>query len=313
MKNIEINKTEKLEVKNKSISGLVCPVYVKHTTNATAFTGNILDTSKAIVKVTLKRGKQSVLVAPNLSLDKLIALNGIELPHWNLINGATSSTEVLVAQDTGVKEERRINLVIPFGSTINLQGDDRLEVEVTINSGFFANTCDTSLSFMQIDVIEGVGVEEFVPVFNSVVVPDNEDNQSFSLGDNVTRVVWFNTDKTAITTAEQIIQTLDLVSDKYVRKDTNHMLHAKALALYPTVAEKTARYQSFLIYDGKDLDKVELSVSASGSDIAAGKNFILTRSFVTSPSLIARAHNMRMKHQVRDLAKHGVDVSKAMA
>lgn len=306
MKNIMTGRTEPDEFTKVSFSGLTLPVYVTNNTANTAWSGQIIDPTKMRIKATLKgRGADETFI-PNLTLQTLLELTTIEkldFDYWY-----EYQKDILLAHGSGVKGKAMIPLHIPFGSVINLQGAEVVEMEYTIDDGFFTAQCDQTLSYVQADKIEDIGVETFLPVFNAKVINEDQSEQEVSLGNNVTRVVISNRDKSDRTTANQVITKLDLECDKFKRKDTPMELYGRQLAFYPTVSEAQSRNQNYLIHDGVELDNLSILLTLESTNVNASKNYVLWRSFKTSTALVKRAQQMILKHQAKDLAKVGIQL-----
>lgn len=304
MINIYSGRTERQSFKNVSIKGLSLPIYIKHASTNTAFASGMWDPTLATIQINLLRNGVKTPIA-NDTLSNLIALTGYSKPVFEYLKDTSKNIQT-VAAAVGVKAEGYMPLIMDFGSVINLKGSDELIVDITINSGFFSATlADTTgtVNYMQLDYIPGVGLEYFTPVFRQEVIQTNQTNPSFDLGDNVTRIVLYNVDKTDTLTASQVATQVNISSNKLSSNDTVQELYTKKRDLFVNDADAAIRKQSYMLHDGSDLDNVRIDLTLTGANVNASKNFVLYRSFFTSIGQIKSAKQRAAKHEQEDLYK----------
>lgn len=304
MKNIKTGTTEKETYSKCSLDGITVPVKVYRAIDNSAFSGQIIDTTKMRIKATIKGRGADVVMIPNLQLRSLLECGTIELRDFDF--WFENDKLLVLAHGASNKAIAEILLHVPFGSVVNIKGNEWLEVEYTVDDGFFTSQCDQTLSFVQADISEAIGVELYTPIFDSVVIDQDQDEQTIELGDNVTRIVISQRDKTSLLAADQVITKLDLTCDKFKRRDTDMELYGRQLMFYPTVAEAQSRYQNYLIHDGVELDKVSILLTLNSGNVNASKNYVVWRSFKSSKSLIERGNAMLVSHKRKDLSKFGI-------
>jgi hypothetical protein len=302
MINILPSRTEKQSFKNCSLSGFSMPLSITHASTNTAFASGIWVPNLFTVRATLKRwGKETILFSDNL--ENVLTTTEIFNPVYEYLKD-TSKNITTLAAGVGVYATGIIPLELNFGSVINLMGDDELVVEVTANPGAFSTTlANQNSSFMTLDKKDAIGIEYFTPKVRSEVIPTSAANYGSDLGDNVTRVVLLQLDKTTRLTADQVATSFNFVSDRKNSIDTVAEVYARNNALYADAADAAVRLQTLVLHDGAEVDRCRVDFTFNGANVTASKNFIGSISFETSQMLLARAYGLSDKHKKADLTK----------
>jgi hypothetical protein len=308
MKNVGFNQVETLEVKDRSVRGIDLCATLNHTTVNTAFVGIPIDWSFVNITVSLKRGGKTFKIYQGPVLPLLIDSAFIEgqidqvLPLGStqqVVYVPHSATQVAVLKQTG-----RIN----FHGVINLAKTDCLVIEVFPTSTAVLSTVNQTSSVVSFDVIEGVGNEPAIPVMEVQTVKQGEGNCTYGIGNGVVAVTYVNNDKTGISLANQVVQSVLLQSDKLQATLQYENLLIDRYDRFATTAQADARHQSFKIFDvsrssgytktGLEpwLNQVNLTVTFNPANVASGRNWILTRSFVADNLTRDRAIARHSKH-----------------
>jgi hypothetical protein len=281
MVNISLqNPQSVLSLKNKWIDGFTLATQVKASSTVPFC---VFDPEQLTLKATLRRNGQEIEMF-NHTLKNLVILSHLRTTTYRSLN-----PNFFIALD--VMNTIGLNtLRFDFGGPLNLIGDDELLLEWSLNSTYFQSGIDSANSFISLDETECTDVEYFVPITRSKVIEGSQDNPSYSLGDNVMSIVIANYDKASIYTADSVIKTLRLKTEKFAKNDTFNELLAKGVSYYSDINEFFARYQTFQVYSGADeLDGVELNLSLNSANVTSSKNYVLWRTFYTDNWLVTRA------------------------
>lgn len=303
---IKTGETRELIFANQSVGGLSLKHYVGHGTANTALTLDDSNPANIYVKAVLERGRKEFVLFQD-SLRVLHQATNIMNGSFNLQKvGASTGMIVLLAAVTLVKEIGLWGYSIDFGSAINLSGEDKLRVTVTVNSTSIASDIDSSVSYLDVDTIEAPGDYEFAtPYINTYAITANESRIQRSLGDNVTDVIWLNTDKSDQLSASGIISNSSISSKFANISDVYIELLSKQLKYYSALSEAVDRYQSMILYHGNPLDQVAIDMQLVSGNVNASKNWLVVRSHYIDGRLVNIANAKREKHTTEKLAKVG--------
>lgn len=304
MRQIQQGKSDFETYKNRSFSGFSIPLYMQAlNVNETIDGGDFVKKlQNVIVKGTLTRGGKEELVL-NDNLRNILYLLEIDHPSFEYIRTGSTELMTLRAQAAGVKHLAFVPLQINLGSVINLKGNDTFKMEVSVNDGFFGNRVDTAASYLQMDMMDAVGVEYVTPVLKSLVIPATTEVFSEDLGDGVCQVVIANYDKTAKTSDVQVLITADLNSDKMSLNDNYLELNSKGLWNQVDKDAYTEKRQNYQLYKGLELNKVNINLQLNSANVAASMNYILFKKYITNQTLVERAFNMKAKHDFENLQR----------
>lgn len=310
------NKTESLG--QSSVDGIRVNVYLVAAAANTAITASTAFLPQNVqVKTELKRNKGGLNVLnDNLQILGIYAAKDYTYNLW-------SKGQVLTAAASGVYETMLITAFIPFGGTINLKGDDELILQMFAATGVFSSAINTSTSYIEFTANNSIGYEMATPQVVSQVVQTNITNQRFSLGDNVTKIMLVNLDKTDRTAANQIITSVQLNSDKLdenlnffdlINRDANILQAPRYNPTYVTAAGAEAFAQAprlpqtftlFATPDGvnMNLDNCNVQLTCNGTNVNSSQNFIVATRFWFSAEKVAQTVAMVEKHQVENAQK----------
>lgn len=304
---VKPGETRKLEIKNATFDAFTFKAILFNAAVNTAVLRTDLNTDLVNVKAVLKRsGREFTLFQDTLTVLAMESNFFTSLFDYLSPASATSVRVILLAAATGVTEKVMIPMSVDLGSSINLSGDDQLDLEINFASAAVAANCSIATSYIEFDYRESVGVEHVTPYIKSKSIAPGEQRLQQSLGDNITSVVLLNTDKTGVLDASAILASISLSSDKLNMNDNYVEILNKRFEQFKDVTIAGNRCQSFLLHKGAELDGCQVDATLIPGNITAGKNFLVTRSYYTDARLLAKADAVVEKHQIKDAIKHGV-------
>lgn len=305
--------TKELTIRNRTIDGIMINIVLTGDTLDTAITIANLLTQNITVKATLKREKSvKVLMQNNLRILGLYSTLNYGQTDWTRGN-------VMTYDAAGAFETRLLSLFIPLGGFLNIKGTDEFVIEFVVAQGTFGATINSTSSYLEFNPHYAVGYETGIPYIYSSVVQQNITQQEFSLGDNVTKIMLINFDQNGYTDATQVIQTVQLTSDKldasYNNYDlfnihrnvfTSPIINRRYAATQPALTDQALPYlpdfpQSYILFAGKNgevssLDSTTVYASFNGALVAASQNYVVWSAFETSLKLLERARLRKEKH-----------------
>jgi hypothetical protein len=294
---------KRLELSGVDITGFTFNAYAVGKTANTAITNGHVDIDEVTVSATLfQGGKETTLFSGQLL--PLVLESSFAESEWANAdpNASAVAYHELVAAASGVKTEQLHTYGIDLGGIINLRGTDKLLLEIRVNSTAFGSTVDSSLSYFDVDSIEGIGLQYTTPQINQVAIGNGESTFRHAMGENVTSVTFINTDKAGITSANKVINNVRLFSDRFDINDDYHQLLNKRCAQLPTRAEADSRAQSFLLFGG-ECDKARIEFDLNSSNVNTSENYVIYRSYETGRSLVSKAQMRAEKHHAKRMKK----------
>lgn len=281
--------TEKQQERYKNMNVQSASILIQMTTKNGYSQSQLVPNYENIqVKGILNRhGKDSILF--NESLKNLLYLSEWDSPIFEFLKGVSNPLLLDGPNVSGI-DTYVLPLKFEFGGIINLDGDDELTLEVTCSSGSF-NTVgvDETKSFIQFDIVEGVGLEVHTPFIKSRTIEANQSNPSFDLGDNVMEIVIANYDKTNFLKSQAVINNISVDSDKWSRNDSYEEMICRNFGQFTDYIQGSTRRQSFRVYSGYELDGVKLNLNLNTSNVNPSQNHILWYCFETNDKLVTKA------------------------
>ncbi|WP_306643768.1 hypothetical protein [Sanyastnella coralliicola] len=301
MKKISAGTQENLRITGANVDGLYFNIHLQADAVNTAIGAGKLDLSYIDLNVVLDRdGQSTTIVKGNLQVLLEDALFHDET--YDLLS--TNAGQVLTAHGASTKAINLLPFIFELGGIINLRGGDALQITLDWKTGSLHSDISESASYAIFGVTEGIGLEYVTPIVKTIAIQSGQDDYRMALGDNVMSIVYVNTDKTSIATADRCIQDVNLRADKFKRKWKYEELLGKRLRQFSTLAQAGLRYQSFQIFSGhQDLDDVTVEFSLEPTNINVGKNYLVVRSFEINPGKLHWANRKRQRHQEKNEKK----------
>jgi hypothetical protein len=283
------NDTQALRLRKKTVQRFS---FILNLIGAGAVATLLLDSIN--VKCILRRsGREHILFHENL------LLLAIESMYYSAIEHALQKTVITLAAGTQVM----LPLLVDLGYPVNLLGDDELSLEVTTKTGWMG-TYDAASSSLEVEDREAIGVETVIPMIKSRSISATHSRVVESLGDNVTSITLVNTEATrSNSTADAVFESLIISSDKYSASDNRGRLLSRRASQFENVANASLRRENFKYVPAVELDDVEITIEMNGANVAATKNYIVYRTYVTTREVLQRAAALNSKHANQNEAK----------
>ena len=321
MKNVLIGKTEHETVTNGTYNSLIVLCHLTHAAVNTTFTPSAFDASKVKLKV-MKLDKKGQVIGQFPINDNLLIVGtyvSYAESYRQFYNGID---KVLPAAD--VKAEKMLFVEIPFGHT-RLSDGESLKAEVTLGQGAFSSAVDALLSYVEFGLIPSIGYD--LADFEHIAIPVDRDQKQFkhNLGDNITRIMILNFDKTTVT--NPVVTGLTLSSDRLNETMNNDMIHTRtarylnklspqqfATALPAVPGTPTVKPglnylpQTHILFDGRldgnvTLDRVNLTMELDSTQVEGSQNYVVITRYITSAEKLNREQARMEKHRTENLSR----------
>lgn len=189
---------------------------------------------------------------------------------------------------------------VDLGGIINLRDDDKIVLEVRVQ-GDAIKGFDNS-SYLDCDVVEGIGLQYTTPQITSQAVGNGESKYQHSVGDNTTAVTFINSDINSVDESTSPIVTARLYSDRYDVNDDWSDLVQKRVKQLTTNAQQDTRGASFSILNSP-VDKCRVEFDLNPSQVNTSENYVIYRTFSTCATLVGKAKRRASKHMAKHKAK----------
>lgn len=259
-------------------------------------TSLLIDASKLVLKGTLKRGGNSIVVfSDNLrnlmvtgSLDRA-ALSCIFKSHI----GSCNSIKLTPAGNSV-----RLPLMFDLQGVIDLTDGDEFILDWALSEDFFSHANITKgTSSITVEVMETLSNEYYTPIFNVHSIEANQPNPTFDIGSGVRRIVLAN--YTYTNDNDFVLDNVDRVdidSDQFEMSETAFELKAKQHARLNEDdfnQKPSVRRRKYMLYDSSlplNNAKVKLNLLVGSTiGVVAGDNYVFTISQLTSDWHVTRA------------------------
>lgn len=313
MRNVGFNKSDKERWNSGNIAGLVLAAKLTHTTDNTAFTGQPILWDQVNVQMVLKRKGQTYVIFDDAVLPLALDSNFYSGSFEQITAVGTVALPKLRAAAAATKEILLMTAKIRLHDVINLCDGDELTVEVVVTSSAGGTGVDQAVSEILWDVEEGIGNGISIPQIKAETIRANESNTPVAIGDQVVSVRFINNDKAGILTANQVLQSVILMSDKINRTDTNDELMAKRDSMFVSQAESAKRNQCFSVidvagekYTSEDvrLSRCSLRLQLVAANVNSGKNWVVSRRYMNDAETAQKAVERAKKHQVANYSQY---------
>lgn len=286
------------EVTGKNVTGFKFNTFLEHATANTAFGNDEVDYTKAQFKVFLKRDKETIPIL-NGNLKELLLESAFDnVLYKTILNGQVN--KIVKAAASGISAQAWAWAFIDLQGIINLRRGDKLKIEAYLHDGYFANS-STSNSRVEVDVVEGVGVESFTPQIMTESIQANESNREYTLGNKVTDVTFINFDKKTDLDADSVVETFSIQTDKMQKYESLEEI-ASLQAFSAPNTDIAQRYNSARLIEGAvPHNDVTINITFNSSNVNTGKNYLVYRTFIASPEVIANAVAKESEHALENL------------
>jgi hypothetical protein len=211
----------------------------------------------------------------------------------------------LVTETASLDHIIEVCMLVLFPGIINISDDDFLSFRVTAQQDAFSSLVDSTVSNFQCDKIEAIGNEWMIPFIKAEAVQPGETSRSYSPGDCIKGIHFINSDKTAVTLADQVIQQISIDSEQENINDNWEELLSKRYSQFENIVNANDRGQSFLLAEGGNgtlLNAVNIAVTFNSANVNSGKNYFVFSGFKADTLTAARAAAREQKHAAKNTA-----------
>nr|WP_319509393.1 hypothetical protein [uncultured Draconibacterium sp.] len=301
------------EFGNQTIQGINFLVRLAKKSSNNEMGTDWFDLSSVFVKIKLLRNNKVYdIISTNL---KVLAIeSSFETSTLGMAIENGSYVDLLRKPVSSAGPEiKLLPLVFDLGSILNLRRDDKLSVEVNMQTGFLtdnavAEDIDENGTYIEVSSVEAVGKEYQIPMVKIIPIGVGENRIEETLGSNVQKISYVNTDIKTYYEDQRVIRNFSVQSDKLYITDNYEQLIAKQFARFDNLASASSRAQCFNIYDGIELDDCRIDMDLFGERITSGNNYIIYRTFYTDVTMQKLAQVTNEIHAVKNGAKVGMDV-----
>lgn len=278
------------------------------------------DSSLVSIKVLLK-SKDGVETIMQDNLKLLAAFNTLSKGAWEFQNGL----DIIYPSSSAYNNKLR-TVFLDFGGHIRLDNSELLIEVIMPSIGVFTSNVNVPSSYLEFYANPSVGYSAYIPFTQTEVVQAATTQQSFNIGDNITKLAFLNFDKNDL--SAQVISSLNIQSDRLdVGYTFNQLLANNALqysdipdlrmgsVLPISLSSTTGRVyrglppnpQSMIIWNGErmenELDQCRINCTFNGANVASSNNYFAWRSYKTTQKQINEALNREAKHMKEKIQK----------
>jgi hypothetical protein len=299
---VQIGEKKSLSFQSADIRGIDLVSYNTYGSSSGGGDGNVdgIDWNRVYVNITLNQDGRSTTICATTVKPLAQHLNYMS-SGWDYCSN--QQTSILYSGSGGEAGDVQIaNARVDFGCVLNLRGDDSLVVEVRVQSDCINGNWTTD-SYIEVDSIEGVGLQYTTPQFHTFAINGGESKFSHSIGDNCTAVSLQNisTNPTG-DYSNSPWQNARVFSDRYNINDDWGQLWSKRTTMFQTDAVATERHQSFcLSTETTDNTQVQLDLFPSNNN--TNENYLCYSTFFTNKKLVAKASKRAEKHAKKSVEK----------
>lgn len=298
---VKQNTTDIQVASNTDVGGIYFHCDLAHNTanNHTA----TIDWKAVQITCTLHRDNQTYTIVSG-NAQALLTQAYYSDERYKTINTAVSAhgnqSAILVAKATSVKQRTIVPGTIDFSGTLNLRGRDRLELEVTWNTGSSDVDLATTSSLV-CGFTHAVGLELFTPCIKTYSISSGQRDFTSNLGNGIQQITYVDTDNDDELVTNESLSRCKLTSDKL--NFNKQMIELRA-EVRGDFEGDYARKNNFDLYNGIPLDSCHIELTHDNTaNVVAGANFVVVRSAFQHPKAVAFALKKTAKHQRKAVAK----------
>lgn len=319
MKAVVIGQSDKIDFKSGNITGINLTAHLQHAAVNTAFSGMPLDWSQVILTVELTRKdgtSHTVCQDPVLPIGLASCFKSSMFKQASVVG--SPEQVIYQVQTAGLPNILKQQLKVKFPKVINLQQGDNLKVELNVlASSVNSALVSVAASAVYFDAEEGIGNGFSLPKFKVDVLKGGE--QTIPVGGNGVKKMYFiNNDKSGITLANHVLQSVNFSSDLVRRVEQYDELLSRRYWDFEATAEADARHQSFCFFDADEekqvsvesvnadvrANDVKATISLNSANVTAAKNWVVTSYLVNDESTLDAAIEREAKHARRNEAQY---------
>jgi len=290
---VNIGSRQRFDFHDENFQGVQINAILESAAVNTAIGGTV-DWDKVYVDILLEQGG---LPSRTIWSGKLKALAMATAKHSKyFMDCAVGEYYTLNTEDADEAEQGISSVVVPFGTVINLDSGDKLQVDVKVDSAFTSGltSVSASASYIEVEMVDGIGPQYFVPKLAVYTIQGSEANPKWSLGDNVQEVDFLWTPNTSVEQDVYPLVSARIKSDRYnVHKEYHELYVAKLRDMEYDVIQVA---EGIIPLIPAPCDKVNIELTMNSALVNADECFIFVRSFETDAHLTQKSERMRAKH-----------------
>lgn len=309
--NVSSGRQKTFKVSGKKITGFSVNAFIKHGTTNTDLANSDFLPENVNISIYLMRNGKRIGILPTANLKVLNLDSNYYNAGWekSCANMAAAAATVLVEKGVGIYEQWLYELGIKLQNPIDCSENDEIGVEINFQSSAVSANVSTADSYLDIvEITDQWGYEFSTPQIDqeAIVASEAKFEKSYA---NLQDLKYINTDKTDLLTASAPINQSALSSKMLSYTDTYNEMLAKRMLAFPTKAISDARLQSFDLYEGDTTPSATLVLTLTSSNINANKNFLVSRTAITSQRLYTLAEARKAKHEMNKARRNGIAVN----
>lgn len=299
--------TQKETYRSRMMRGISLVAVLLAATAGTAMTGVLVDQTKIKVTAKLYRGAdQKPFEIYNEQIRYANAISTFGRPQFLFFQNSTK--EVLLANTGGVTEKAVLPMFLDFGKTYNLRGQDCIEITINTTGCFSDATVSSTTSYLELTSVDSQeGVDDAETVIEAYNIQTGKTSDGWNLGDGITDIMLYNSDKTDILEASAPFTNATVASDQFnAGNQTFGQLLGKRLGMFLTKAESDLRYHSFVLYQGDSLTNVRLDLNLAGANVNASSCYVIVRRKVRTAATLVRGEQELAAKSVKRFKQAGM-------
>lgn len=299
---IKVGEIRNLPVRNLSFWGFLANIVCNGTNPEAGIDKTSVDFTKMICRGKLTRDGKTVNLF-NQTLAEMVALSHYFSDRYaQMFNGAASF---------GIIGAGRSIFPVRFGlGQMNLKNSDQFDLEVELQAGFFKAGISEANSYVRVDAFKTIGIEYSTPVIECVTMDANVEQYKKSLGNGISKILFYVKDSTAIPAdGAQIISSVQLSSDKIELNDKFVDVYNRRIDQFQTVVDAEYRGENSMIHAGQILNNVEVEFSFIPGKVAASVCKLIVVRENTDAKQMSRADATAQVHAYENAVSAGVRLS----
>ena len=290
--------SDTVEGKNFDFGGVLVVVKAQHTTNNTTIVAGDFDFSKTKVKAVLVRDGVDIPI-----FSDLITILHSETNFEN--SGFQLPIVQSVAKGASTKEIALITLSIELHSAINVRGEDKLLLDISLDNGTLGANIDAANTITRVQLLDIEGDEIGIPVIDTRAITGGQVSFNVS-GDDVNGVAFINTDKTSALLSDKVIDSVS-INTAELRNNINYdQLVGLRTLDFETAATAAARNQNFRVLGKGDHDNCQVDINFNSVNVTSAKNWVVVRRTIMNKKSVQLGVTRAAERTERKLVKAGV-------
>lgn len=280
--------------RGRNYGGIRITITCVNATANDALTQAELLVQNLLVQATLRRGGVEHQICSLTGDNFAAAVYDNVFDFFNPANTANEGYQLTTVAAVGAFETGQVVVTIPFGSPVDCSSTGEIILSAQASSGIFASTLNQNTSNVTIDLEECAGAEIGLPRILVQPIQANDTNPSFYPGDGVRSLFFVNRDKAGITTANQVLSSVNVTTDERVQNMSYNQLLAYRNKDFTWNEISNDRAQTFCLLSynpEKVYFGVTVNASTVGANVTASKNYWVAWQLLPSAQSVLAGKN----------------------